>query len=111
MAKHKSAQALGLEHEIADVEQLIKEKDSEIESLQTEKELQAGGEIKELSADVDELGKAIVKMESELKSKKDGLKSERKTLEQVSGWNRAQDEVGRRVWGGLGVAECDFGCR
>lgn len=38
----------------------VKDKESDIKSLQTEKELQSGGEVKELSQKADELSKRCV---------------------------------------------------
>lgn len=75
------AEAFG--KDAAVLEEEIKEKESEIESLQTEKELQVGGEMKEVAAEVDDLHKFIVKMESDLKSKTDNLKGEESSLAQV----------------------------
>lgn len=83
LAREKLAQVEELGGDAAALEEGIKEKDSEIESLETEKELQAGGEMKEVAAEADELSKAIVKMESDLKSKRDGLKGEEASLKQV----------------------------
>lgn len=70
--------------EILAVDIHIREKDDEIQGLQTEKELQSNGEIKELAQEVDDLSKRLVKENSQLTNTKEGLTTEKASCDQIA---------------------------
>jgi len=58
---HAAEQALSdFDAQLSAIEAQLREKDDEIQSLQTEKELQSSGEVKELAQEADELSKKYV---------------------------------------------------
>ncbi|PSC74142.1 structural maintenance of chromosomes 2-1-like [Micractinium conductrix] len=75
----------------------IREVEDRIEGLQTEKELQSGGEIKELQAEVDEISKRVVKDTSSWTNKKELVEAEQATCEQLAGALAEVDEAGMRA--------------
>ncbi|KAK9829006.1 hypothetical protein WJX72_003368 [[Myrmecia] bisecta] len=67
----------------AELAQEIQDKEGEIQSLQTEKELQAGGEVKELAETADSLSKKLVKDTTSLKNKQETVEGERAACRQI----------------------------
>ncbi|KAL4421732.1 hypothetical protein ABPG77_002348 [Micractinium sp. CCAP 211/92] len=75
----------------------IREKGDQIEGLRTEKELQSGGEVKELTAEVDEISKRVVKDTSSWNNKKELLEAEHASCEQLAAALAEVDEEGMRA--------------
>ncbi len=78
----------------AALEAELRERDDEVAGLQTEKELQSGGEAKELAEAVDEIAKRLVKDTSAWANKKEALEGERASVAALAGQLEALDEAG-----------------
>lgn len=84
----------------------IRDKESQIKDLQTEKEIQAGGEIKELQKEADGLLMALTKDTATWKNKKEALEGEQASLKQLGASLEELDEaeMAKKVcavrWGG-----------
>ncbi|PRW61562.1 structural maintenance of chromosomes 2-1 isoform A [Chlorella sorokiniana] len=86
-----------LDAQAAHLDLEIREKEDDIKGLQTEKELQSGGEVKELQAKVDELSKDLVKDTSSWNNKKEELAAEQANCEQLATSLAEVDEEGMRA--------------
>lgn len=87
------AEVDAVREDFAAVEADIKDVDDAIEGLKKEKELQAGGEVKELQAQYDALSRSLVHETSQWNVKQKALKKERGNLQTVrdNGSERARD--------------------
>jgi structural maintenance of chromosome 2 len=74
-----------LEANISLLDSQMREHDDEIQGLQTEKELQSNGEVKELVQEVDELSKRLVKDTSKWNNTVEAVTAEQATYEQLKG--------------------------
>eukprot|EP00884_Botryococcus_braunii_P016555 jgi/Botrbrau1/3583/Bobra.0078s0035.1 len=72
-----------LGQQAASLEEDLKDKDEEIRSLQTELELQSGGEVKELTQTVDSLAKQLVKETTAWTNKKESVTWEENNTKQL----------------------------
>lgn len=72
----------------------IREKEDEVQGLQTEKELQSGGEVKELAALVDDISKRLVKDTSSWENKRELLDVEAGNARQLAAGLAELDEEG-----------------
>lgn len=77
------AELATVKEDLAAVEAAISDVDDAIAGLKKEKELQAGGEVKELQAQYDALSCKLVQETSEWNVKQKALKKERVNLQQV----------------------------
>jgi len=75
---------MALDAEVAAIEAQLREKDDEIQGLQTEKELQSSGEVKELVQAADELSKKLVKETSQWNNMVEGVAAEQANCDQMA---------------------------
>lgn len=61
----------------------VQDKESDMRALQTEKEIQSSGEMKELQKEADELNMRLTKETTNWKNKKDTLHAEKQALKQI----------------------------
>ncbi len=93
------AELAALRDDLAAVDAELRATEDAIDGLKKEKELQSGGEVKELTAQSDALSKSLVQHTSEWNVKKKALQKERNNLKQVQGVGGRVGGVSFLLWG------------
>ncbi|KAL0051178.1 hypothetical protein WJX82_003135 [Trebouxia sp. C0006] len=89
----------------ASLEEEMKSRDADIRTLQTEKELQSGGEVKELADTADKLSKRLVKDTTAWTNKKENLEADQAACQQIEASIEELAQEGMEAR--LGAAQAD----